>query len=179
MAPVKHFVRACVILLALSAQAAAQDLRLAEQDIKAGMLYNFLRYTDWNQPSARDQPVVVCLYGADPFGGRLQRMEGRTVNQRRIDVRSARTYADINSCALVYLGSDQRSQWPQLRAHLAGRSILTVSEFDGFARSGGMIEFARQNNRVAVRINVAAVETAHLSVQDRLLRLASVVGSEP
>jgi hypothetical protein len=42
-----------------------------------------------------------------------------------------------------------------------------------------MIEFARQNNRVAVRINVAAVETAHLSVQDRLLRLASVVGSEP
>lgn len=179
MAIMKRFLQmaAIAVLLAAPMPAAAQtDLRLAEQDIKAGLLYNFLRYTDWGAAPA--QTMVVCVYGADPFGGRLDRMEGRTVNQRRIDIRAARTFPDINACDLVYVNADQRAQWPQLRTHLAGRRVLTVSDFDGFSRSGGMIEFTRERNRVAVNINVAAVEAAHLTVHERLLRLASVVRDE-
>jgi hypothetical protein len=180
VALLRTILTACALLFAFAPPAApAQDLRLVEQDIKAGLLYNFLRYTDRNQPAPANQPLIVCVYGGDPFSGRLERMEGRTVNQRRIDVRAARTYAEVNDCALVFLSAEQRAQWPQLRSHLAGRSIMTVSDFDGFARSGGMFEFTRQNSRVGVRINVGAVQTAQLSVQERLLRLASVVRTEP
>lgn len=180
MAALRQFLHAAAALLVLSvsapATATAQDnLRLVEQDIKAGLLYNFLRYTDWGASLNRSSRIVVCTFGADAFDGRLSRMAGRTVNQRTIEVRAARTSADLNMCAMVFINADSRADWPALRTQLAGRSILTVSDFDGFTRSGGMIEFTRINSRVGVRVNVDAVEAADLAVQDRLLRLATVV----
>jgi hypothetical protein len=169
---------AALLVLGVSAPATAtaqNNLRLVEQDIKAGLLYNFLRYTDWGTSLNRSNRIVVCTFGPDAFDGRLNRMAGRTVNQRTIEVRAARTSAELNTCALVFINADSRAEWPALRAQLAGRSILTVSDFDGFTRSGGMIEFTRINSRVGVRVNVGAVEAADLAVQDRLLRLATVV----
>lgn len=154
---------------------AQENLRLVEQDIKAGLLYNFLRYTEWPARAPTTGPATVCVYGADPFGGRLETMARRTVNQRPIVVRAVRGYAQIEGCSLLFLNSSERAHWPQLRSFLADQNILTVSDFDGFARSGGMIEFTRVNSRIGVRINVSAAERANLIVQDRLLRLAEPV----
>ena len=154
----------------------AQDgLRLAEQDIKAGLLYNFLRYTQW--PAAHTDPVV-CVYGHDPFDGRLAPMSGRTVNQHTIQVRTIRAASEIDACSILVVNAEERGRWPQLRSYLLRRNVLTVSDYDGFARSGGMVEFTRINSRIGVRINVEAVNAADLTVQDRLLRLASVVRTE-
>lgn len=166
---------AMAAVLAAGDVRAQEGVRLAEQDIKAGLLYNFLRYTEWPQPAPAGASMVVCVYGRDPFGGRLASMAGRTVNQRTIEVRTVHEAAQANTCSLLFLGAEERANWPGLRAQLGERGILTVSDYDGFARSGGMIEFTRVNNRIGVRVNVQAAEAANLSVQDRLLRLASVV----
>jgi hypothetical protein len=177
----KRLARALAVLLlaawlAPPAFAQQENLRLVEQDIKAGLLYNFLRYTQWPQSLRRSQNVVVCIYGGDPFNGRLTSMAGRTVNERTIEVRNVRSVAEADACSLLYLNAAERSAWPRLHSYLERQNILTVSDFDGFAQSGGMIEFTRINDRLGVRVNVAATEAASLSVQDRLLRLASVVG---
>lgn len=180
MAALTRFVRALAALLFAAAFAspalAQQNLRLAEQDIKAGLLYNFLRYTQWPAPASAS--MVVCIYGGDPFNGRLTSLAGRTVNQRTIEVRSVRADAEIDACSLLYVNADERAAWPRLRARLVQRHVLTVSDFDGFARSGGMIEFTRVNNRIGVAINVGAAQGADLLVQDRLLRLADVVRTD-
>lgn len=166
---------AIAIWAALTSAAAAQgQLRLAEQDIKAGLLYNFLRYTQWPGPAAPS--TVVCVLGSDPFSGRLQPMAGRSVNQSPIEIRAVSTLTETDSCALLFINNAERARWPQVRAHLAGRHVLTVSDYDGFAESGGMIEFGRVNNRIRVRINIDAVGAARLTVQDRMLRLAETVG---
>jgi hypothetical protein len=182
MAALKRLIRSLIALsvfAALTTPAAAQDnLRLVEQDIKAGLIYNFLRYTQWPAATRDGQPMVVCVYGPDPFSGRLQPMAGRTVNQRTIEVRTIGADRDLDVCALVFINGENRRDWPRLRTYLARRSILTVSDYDGFARSGGMLEFTRINDRIAVRMNVGAAEAANLRVQDRLLRLASVVRTE-
>jgi len=169
---------AAALLMCVTPANAQDSVRLAEQDIKAGLLYNFLRYTQW--PGVRaEQPMIVCVYGRDPFSGRLASMAGRSVNQRPIQVRTVRSDAEMNGCSLLFLNAEARTDWPRIRTHLAQRHVLTVSDYDGFARAGGMIEFARVDNRIAVRINVGAAEAADLRVQERLLRLASVVRSEP
>jgi hypothetical protein len=170
----------CISLALIGADAAAaQDARrLAEQDIKAGLLYNFLRYTQWPANAQSGATIDVCIYGRDPFAGRLAPMAGRSVNQRVIAVRAVRTSAEMSSCALVFINAEERAAWPRLRAELARRSVLTVSDYEGFARAGGMLEFTRANNRVGLMVNVDAAHAADLEVQDRLLRLATVVSSE-
>jgi hypothetical protein len=168
---------ASLVLMGADAAAAQDSRRLVEQDIKAGLLYNFLRYTQWPPGVQTGATIDVCLYGRDPFEGRLQPMAGRSVNQRVIAVRTVRTSAEMSSCALVFINAEERAAWPRLRAELGVRSVLTVSDYEGFARSGGMLEFTRARNRVGVMVNVGAAHAANLEVQDRLLRLATVVSS--
>jgi hypothetical protein len=162
-------------MLMLPAQAA--DVQLVEQQIKAGLLYNFLKYTQW--PPERAQragaAIRVCLFGGDPFDGHLQPMAGRTVNEHVIEVRNVRTVTDADDCSLLFVHADQKENWPELQKALAGKSVLTVSDFQGFALSGGMIEFTRTANRISVTINTEPISSANLQVEDRLLRLASVV----
>jgi hypothetical protein len=176
MATLARLIRrlAPLLLATLTAAPAGgqQELRLVEQDIKAGLLYNFLRYTQWPTPAG---PAIVCLFGTDPFDGRLAPMAGRTVNQRSIEVRGVREVEETDMCTLLFVNAEERPRWPELQSHLAGRAVLTVSDFDGFAGGGGMIEFTRVNSRIGVRINVDALTNADLMVQDRLMNLASTV----
>jgi hypothetical protein len=156
---------------------AEENVQLVEQEIKAGLLYNFLKYTQWPPEHAQQAngDAVVCLFGGDPFNGHLQPMAGRTVNQHGIEIRNVHTLQEIDACSLLYIHADEKANWPQLQKALAGKDVLTVSDFGGFAESGGMIEFTRVDNRIGVKINVDAVTAAHLAVQGRLLRLASTV----
>jgi uncharacterized protein DUF4154 len=189
----------CALLLAAATPAcAAESIQLVEQEIKAGLLYNFLKYTDWppaasapapsetvappavppaaaTPSAANTAPMIVCLLDGDPFAGRLQPMAGRTVNQRAIEIRKPAGLADATMCALIVIHADAKPQWNELHAALANKPMLTVSDFPGFSDAGGMIEFTHTDNRIGVKINTDALAAAHLRVQDRLLKLASPV----
>jgi len=136
-----------------------------------------MKYTDWPEDAAQapDAPAVVCLFGGDPFSGRLRPMAGRTVNQHVIELRELRTIGEVRPCSLVFVHADAELQWPQLRAALAQQPLLTVSDFPGFSESGGMIEFTRMENCIGVKLDTGAVTAAQLQVQERLLKLANAV----
>jgi hypothetical protein len=117
--------------------------------------------------------LLVCLFGRDPLEGRLAPMAGRTVNKRSIALRAVVAGEPLDSCALVFIADDQKTRWPMIRAELANKAVLTVGDFRGFAASGGMIEFAKVSDRIAIRLNTGAVSAAGLTVQNRILQLAS------
>jgi hypothetical protein len=160
---------------------ADEALQLAEQKIKAGLLYNFLKYTEWplGSTDGASSPLVICIYGADPFDGYLQPMTERTVNQRDIKLHPIHEVTEASECNLLIINSHEESRWPQIRNFLANKSILTVSDMEGFAHAGGMIEFGRKNDRISVEINMQAVTASRLRVEDRLLKLATVVRAGP
>jgi hypothetical protein len=170
---------ALLLWLAVAPEAHGQEsIQLVEQEIKAGLLYNFLKYTEWPPDAAPglNAPMVVCLFGGDPFDGRLQPMVGRTVKQHVIALREVHGVDELGMCSLVFVDADANAQWPQLRKALAEKAMLTVSDFPGFADSGGMIEFTRIKNRISIKVDTGAVMAAHLEVQDRLQRLANSNG---
>jgi hypothetical protein len=170
----------CTLVFA-PASRAAENLQLVEHQIKAGLLYNFLKYTQWPAASMpRDgSPISVCVLGGDPFGGHLRPMAGRTVNQHVIAIRPVRSVGETDGCALLFIHADEKPNWPSLQSALMGRSVLTVSDFEGFAIEGGMIEFTRMANRIGVAINTDQIAAANLMVEDRLLRLANNVRNSP
>jgi len=149
-----------LLLLCLTAKVRADDaLQLHEQEIEAGLIYNFLKYIEWpSADAARTGTMTICLYGDDPFKGYLQPMQGRTVNQRRIDLRTVHDAASMASCDLLFVNAAEKDQWPQLEKS-----------------SGGMIEFGRTDDHIRVSLNLDAVSAAKLKVEDRLLKLVTVM----
>jgi hypothetical protein len=167
-----RFIPALALLLAAAQSPGAAELHLYEQEIKAGMIYNFLKYTDW---PAGDSALVICTLGSGPLGGYLGSMKGRTVNSRKIDLRAISGAGDAGACQLVVMGASEKSAWQRLAPALSGKGVLTVGDYAGFASEGGMIEFGHKDNRINVVLNVDALHASRLTVQDRLLRLVTVV----
>jgi len=156
---------------------ASEPLQLHEQEIKAGLLYNFLKYIEWPPAAMARSPstITVCIFGDDPFDGYLQPMAGRTVNRHEIALRTIHDIHEAGACHLVFINADEKDQWSPLVKFLEGKNILTVSDFDGFADSGGMIEFGRKDQHISVSLNPDAIAAAGLHVEDRLLKLVTVV----
>ena len=162
-------------LTLLISAAARAELELAEQKIKAGLIYNFLKYTIWPSQTAT---LHVCVFGDDSFKTTLEPMKSRSVNQKQINVRTIQQTQEAEGCQLLFIGREKISHWPSLRDELSRKSILTVSDQNGFLEDGGMIELGHNNNRIDVKVDMKPLNAANLQVQDRLLKLVTVVKSD-
>jgi len=149
-------------------------LQLNEQTIKAGLVYNFLKYTTWPEGSDKGH-LRVCLFGQDPENSYLASLEGQTAQQSVISLMRKDSINDMADCSMVFVDASRKGSLPDLIAFLNGRHALTISDMNEFARLGGMVELTMENKRVALHINDKAISKAGLSIQGRLLRLAKLV----
>ena len=97
------------------------------------------------------------------------------MHEKPIAVREISSVSEAGGCQSVFVNSSARDRWSALSSFLENKEVLTVSDFDGFAKSGGMIEFARSGDHVGALLNMDAVTAAHLKVEGRLLHLVEVV----
>ena len=172
-----------VLLLAVAPVAFAADAPVArEYQIKAAFLFNFTRFVEW--PAHRfitaDSPIVMGVFGRDPFGGELEKIvAGRRVNGRSILVRAVGSTSDLSTVHLLFVpaGEDRPAK---LAALLAGQlAFATVGESERFTALGGMITFVPEADKVRFTINLVATERAGLKLSAQLLKLASAVRRSP
>lgn len=150
-----------------------QPLQLYEEKIKAGLVYNFLKYTEW--PADRevlDTPLQLCLIGKAAVDQYLYPLEGRSAQQHGIKIRRSVSGAQSQNCDLVFIHRDQAALIPALIQNLKGRAVLTVSDVAGFTDAGGMVEFGMRDNHVGFIVNSKAAADVGIKVQDRMLRLS-------
>jgi hypothetical protein len=151
----------------------------SEYQVKAVFLFNFSHFVEWPATAyaAPADPFVIGLLGGDPFGARLdETVRNERVGERPIVVRRLHDAGELGGCQLVFIDRSQAPQLERVLAALGSRPVLTVSEIDGAARRGVMVEFATQNNRIGLRINDRAARAGGLVISSKLLRLAEIVG---
>lgn len=165
---------------ALGPVAKAPAAALSEYQIKAVFLYNFAQFVDWPPRafSSEQAPVVIGVLGEDPFGASLdEAVRGETVNGRPLVVQRFRRVEDVDGCHVLFVSRSESGQLGHILASLRGRSILTVSDAEGFTEMAGMIRFVTENNKIRLRINVDAARAADLTISSKLLRPAQIVTS--
>ncbi len=156
--------------------AGEQPLELYEQKIKAGLVYNFLKYTVWPESdSLKDEGRLrICLLG-NPFDGYLSPLDGRTAQQYIIVISQIQQITEVGGCNIVVIDTHHESNLPALLKSLKDKHILTVSDIRDFAKRGGMVELAKEGEKINLYINKKAVAHAGLDIEDRMLRLARFV----
>jgi hypothetical protein len=173
----------CAALCATAAapiETRAQAPPAQEYQLKAVFLFNFAQFVEW-PPSAfpaPDTPLVIGVLGKDPFGSYLDEVvRGETINNHPLTVRRYRRVEDITTCHILFIGRPEQERLEPVLDSLKGRSILTVGDAESFARRGGMIRFVTDSNRIRLRINLEAAETASLKLSSKLLRPAEIVST--
>jgi hypothetical protein len=169
------------MLWMIVSHAMAQTEAANEYQIKAVFLFNFTQFVEWPTTAFADsqEPIVIGILGDDPFGSYLDdTVRGEKVDNRALVVRRYRRAEDIDGCQILFISRSEAARTEQIIAQLKDRSILTVSDADGFGRRGGMVRFIAENSRIKLRINVVAAKAAGLTISSKLLRVAEIVGSE-
>jgi hypothetical protein len=161
----------------LPVAAPAQQAGLSEADIKAGCLYNFVKFVDWPaQALPPNSPTItVGVMGNSPVGTSLDTLNGKSVRGKTLVIRRVRDPRDGTSCQLLFVSAPESDRFRQAVDALRSASVLTVGEAEGFARSGGVINFTREGNRVHFEINPDAAARARLNISSQLLKLARIV----
>ncbi|MCK4306045.1 MAG: YfiR family protein [Candidatus Eisenbacteria sp.] len=149
-----------------------------EYELKAAFLYNFAKFVTWptNSFSTINSVVTIGILGDDLFGSALDTvLEGKTVKRRAFVIRRSCRIDEVKDCAIVYISLSERGRVRRILDALEGHAVLTVSDLDDFARSGGIINFFMEHNRLRFAINISAADKAGLKISSKLLSLATVV----
>jgi hypothetical protein len=169
-----------VLGLACGSGLAAQAPPAAEYRLKAVFLFNFAQFVEWPASAfpEPDSPLVIGILGEDPFGAYLdETVRGETVNGRPLTVRRYRRVEEIGGCDVLFVSRTEQGRLGEILDSLKDRSVLTVSDADGFASRGGMIGFVTEQNRIRLRVNLEAARAANLTISSKLLRPAQIVST--
>lgn len=139
-----------------------------ETKVKAAYVYHVLKFVEW--PQAGDN-LRLCVVGTDAVATLLPELNGKQIKDRALRV-DADT-ADLGGCNAVFIGRSER-RWRELVARQRA-ALLTISDVDGFAGTGGMVGFYLDGGRIKLDINPEAARQANLKISAKLLEVARTV----
>lgn len=152
--------------------------RLAEDQIKAGFLFNFTRFVGWSESPfvSATAPFALCIVD-DPVIAELltQASAGRVVNGRGIEVRRMRPGENLRGCNVVFLGGTSERQAGRMIDGLKGASVLTVGESPEFLQAGGMLNFRTEEDQVKLELNLEAARRGGVLISAKLIGVSRLV----
>ena len=151
----------------------------SEFTIKAVFLEHFTRFIEWPESfenADASYPFYVAVIGENPFGSILDQIYSeQKIKNRRVEIRYISTLDEITDCQILFISSSNEEILAEILSHTKDKPILTVSDTDGFAETGVLINFYLARNKIKFEINERAVHESGLVMSYRLLSLARIV----
>jgi uncharacterized protein DUF4154 len=167
---------AAIALWWLSSAASAQSATAPA--LKAAFLYNFAKFTEWPaQALAPHDPLMLCVMNDREVGETLVDLtRGRTIDGHALVVSTMRVEsADLLSCRLLFMSGLDLPRSRAVVDAVAGKAVLTVSDFDTFAQLGGVAHFFVEEGTMRFAVNLDAAHRAGVRLSSKLLSLARIV----
>jgi len=166
---------ALVVLCSSTTPGFAQDA--TEVALKGAFLLNFARFADWPPESLPPGSTMsACVVGDQAVGDSFARAaKGRTLSGRTIVVSKIEPNVAPPPCQFLYLSGMARPRVAEILAAVREKPVLTVSDLEGFAAMGGMVEVGVEAGKMKFRINPSSAKRSHVQISSRLLALAEIV----
>ncbi|PHV07284.1 hypothetical protein CSQ96_12170 [Janthinobacterium sp. BJB412] len=156
-------------LLAVWAPGLAAQGVAATAEVKAALVYNFLKFTEW--PGDAAGPLVLCVVNPDRrTEAAFAAVHGRTIEQRAIQVRTLAAADSAARCHLLYIHDGGGRELQQLGA--GQPALLTVGDRDNFVDAGGAIGLVELDGRMQFKVNLEVMRRGSYKVSAQLLKLA-------
>jgi hypothetical protein len=154
----------------------AQGAMVSEYAMKSTLLFRLPQFV-YRPEQGREPLIDICLLGSNPFGGALDKLSQMTIDGRAVRYAKVASPAEAATCAYLFISRSESGNLDGILRRLSGTQVVTVSDIDGFARAGGMVEFAvgSESTAVSILINRKAAQRQSIEFNAQLLRLARVV----
>ncbi|HZQ17662.1 MAG TPA: YfiR family protein [Terriglobales bacterium] len=156
--------------------AAGQESKVSEYQVKATYLYNFSRFVEWPPqagPATQSDNFLICVLGDNPFGSTLNDLvANESIEGKSVETKQVLAPADAAKCRVLFISLSEEGRLKTILAGLRNTSVLTVSDLPRFVEKGGMIQFVVEDNHVRFQVNATTAKRAGLLMSSELLKLA-------
>ena len=171
----------CTWLLALVlgyglpiAHTPAQANNPLEYKVKAAFIYNFIAFTQWPEGVA-NHTINLCIYGEDPFGKEIDKLQEKSVGTRSIKVLRIQDAGQLKQCQVIFFSRSAGDNLTGILSSLSAAPILTLADNPGAISQGIAINMNLVNEKIVFEINLGIARKHRLDISSKLLQLATKV----
>lgn len=183
IASINYFVRNRIVsLLLLFVTLSSFDLKFTlpaddpNLQFKKTFIWAFTKYIEW--PSSYNSgEFVIGLLGDSPLETYLNDLKERygDVEGQKIAIKKFNSVSKIEKCHILYIPDDKSNVLNSVISKLQGKSTLIITEGEGLARQGAIINFVVRNNKIKFEINKKTAESYSLQVSSVLSDLGILI----
>lgn len=153
-----------------------QGPAVSEYAVKSALLFKLPQFV-YRRDASRERALHLCLFGSNPFGGALEKLATHPIDGREVRFFKLATLAEAGTCDFIFIARSEADSLDAILRRFAALPVVTVSDIDGFARAGGMVELAHgsEGAPVSILINRKSARRQNVEFNAQLLRLAKVV----
>jgi hypothetical protein len=151
---------------------------LAEHQIKALYLFNFIKYVDWPDTAfaTTNSPYIIGVVKDGNLAGDLGELtKARRINGREIIVKAVDDPETAKTCHILFLSAEVDQGACRKMLDAVGRQPVLTVEDGGDSGGGAGVHFVRQEDNLRPEINLTVVRRANLTLSPKLLAVAIVV----
>jgi len=150
-----------------------------EFSIKAAFMIKMLPYIEW--PAAEDNNkthFTICIHHTPTHKKVLADWSKNSlVRGKPVDIiHFEKKPTSVKPCDILYASTNEKLSQYIEPANI--KNMLTVSDVDGNAKRGFIINFVKINNRHRFEINYEAAKNQGFVISPRLLKIAKIVSTE-
>ncbi len=150
-------------------------------EVKAAFVLNFSLFASWERPQVATEELRIGIFEgqSEAAPAFTKVLDGKTSDRRLVKLIGLKNVDQIADCHIVYFGSNDMRLLADGLEIAVQNGVLTVGENVEFLKKGGMLAFQVENNRVRFLANPGQARKAGIQLSSKLLRLASLVMSQP
>jgi len=144
-------------------------------EIEAAFLVKFSSYIHWPKQafSSPDAPLVIAIFGRDPFGSIIDSIaRSYVMHGRNIEIRRCENVKNLCGSHIVFVAASAMGRMEEITSSARERPVLLVGNAPDFLARGGMINFVVVRNRIRFDINIKNSHQAGLEISSKLLKVA-------
>jgi len=161
----------------------AEEFDIKEYSLKAVFLERFTRFIEWpdkNSPDNLLKPFVIGVIDKPKLTALLKKIyQSQKIQNKSVIVRDINDLDELSSAHVIFISQGSDTRLKEITNRTKKTPILTISDTDGYADQGVMINFFVSNDqKVRFEINELAIKQSKLYISYKLLSVARIVGKD-
>jgi len=164
-----------ILIVAILSQSPISSQEVSPLRLKAFLIWNIAKYTRWPAGAfGPGHPFTVCVIGNAVVADALKdTAKDRRLTDRPVAViQSAGSEQPPDGCDVLFISGVPSKQISQLVSVVRDRPVLTISDTDGSAGAGVMVQFLYEGSQLGYRVQLEPARRARLEINALVLRMA-------
>lgn len=137
--------------------------------------YSFTKYIEWPEEKKKGEFVIAVLGNSEITPLLKEMAEIKKVGDRNIKVVQIETVSQGDYYHILFVPSDQNQNFSAIKNAVNNKPCLLVTESEGMARNGSMINFKDVGGKLRFEVNTNKLESSGLKMSQELTRFGEEI----